>query len=513
MKRGYCKVLIVEDEFIMRQGMKHMLEWEKEGFTIVGEASNGQEALELIGILRPDIIICDIVMPILNGVDFSKMVQKDYPDLQIIILSSYDNFEYVKSTLLNGAVDYILKPTLNPSQLLATLKKAVDRIPGLELVKNEEVYYNNLIERYLLGFDSKLDSNKFIDIFPYSSFRIFGINLKHACGRNKDDIKRIKTVTENFYLNNRNYKYLKIMINDEIFLNIINYKISKENEIEKNIEKYLEKNIINKENVLFIITPKFDNIYKVKEAYNEKFIPYLSHKFYHKNDILLNTEKLKTTEKLEKFDSSRYSSYIKNKEFNSAINMIDEYVNYAVNLKMDEYKLKNLVKNLLYNVLVTLENYKIETEELRQGYFKRIDNTSYSQDFIKEIDKIILELKDIISKRVSIEEEKIKEILEYINDHYNEPLELSDISRVFNFNYYYLSYYFNNHCKEGFSEYLNRIRVEKSCDLLFQNKFYVSEISNMVGYSDHSYFCRVFKKITGYTPSNYRRLKSRESEM
>lgn len=85
MKRGYCKVLIVEDEFIMRQGMKHMLEWEKEGFTIVGEASNGQEALELIEILRPDIIICDIVMPILNGVDFSKMVQKDYPDLQIII--------------------------------------------------------------------------------------------------------------------------------------------------------------------------------------------------------------------------------------------------------------------------------------------------------------------------------------------------------------------------------------------------------------------------------------------
>ena len=134
MSKNYCKVLIVEDEFIMRQGIKHMLEWEKEGFTIVGESTNGQEALDLIEKLKPNIIISDIVMPILNGVDFSKVVQKRYPDLQIIILSSYDNFEYVKDTLLSGAVDYILKPTLNPEQLLVTLKKAVDRIPGLELV-------------------------------------------------------------------------------------------------------------------------------------------------------------------------------------------------------------------------------------------------------------------------------------------------------------------------------------------------------------------------------------------
>ncbi|MDZ7542871.1 response regulator, partial [Clostridium perfringens] len=176
MSKNYCKVLIVEDEFIMRQGMKHMLEWEREGFTIVGEATNGQEALELIDTLKPNIIISDIVMPILNGVDFSKIVQKKYPDLQIIILSSYDNFEYVKNTLLNGAVDYILKPTLNPSQLLVTLKKAVDRIPGLELIKNEDVYYNNLIERYLLGFDSKLDNTKFSAIFPNTCFRILGIN-------------------------------------------------------------------------------------------------------------------------------------------------------------------------------------------------------------------------------------------------------------------------------------------------------------------------------------------------
>lgn len=506
MSKNYCKVLIVEDEFIMRQGMKHMLEWEKEGFTIVGEATNGQEALELIDTLKPNIIISDIVMPILNGVDFSKIVQKKYPDLQIIILSSYDNFEYVKDTLLNGAVDYILKPTLNPSQLLITLKKAVDRIPGLELIKNEDIYYNNLIERYLLGFDSKLDNTKFSAIFPNTYFRILGINLKQICGKDKENIKRIKTKIEEFFITNKEYIYLKLLINDEVLCYIINYKISKDKEIVDNIKEYIEKNLLIQENIFFIITPKFDNIYKVKEVYNERFISHLSQKFYYKNEFLLNTEEIDLKSKSVKFDYNKYSNLIKAKEFNLAINMINEYVDYAIASRMDEYKLKNLIKNLLYNVIVSLESYTIETDELRQSYFKKIDNVAYSQDFIEEINIIILDLKGIINKNINVEEERIKEILEYINEHYDKSLDLSDISKAFNFNYYYLSFYFNNHCKEGFSEYLNRIRVEKACELLQENKFYVSEISSMVGYADHSYFCRVFKKIVGHTPSNYRRL-------
>ena len=126
-----------------------MLDWEKEGFTIIGEAANGKEALEKIEELKPNIIISDIVMPILGGVDFSEVVKKKYPNIQIIILSSYDNFDYVKNTFLHGVIDYILKPTLNPSQLINTLKKAAKKIPGFELVQNENSDCNNLIERYL----------------------------------------------------------------------------------------------------------------------------------------------------------------------------------------------------------------------------------------------------------------------------------------------------------------------------------------------------------------------------
>jgi two-component system, response regulator YesN len=504
MNKNYCKVLIVEDEFIMRQGMKHMIEWEKEGFTIVGEATNGQEALELIEVLKPNIVISDIVMPILNGVDFSKIIQRKYPEVQIIILSSYDNFEYVKDTLLSGAVDYILKPTLSPNQLLVTLNKAVDRIPGLEIVKDEDDYYSNIIERYILGFDDSIDSNSFFNIFPNTCFRLFGTSIKQASVKNREILKDVKGIIKEFFINN-NFIFVKFIINEDNLLYLINYKISEDKNIVSKLEKYMENNII-QENIFFVITPQFNNINKVRQMYNEKVIPYLSQKFYYKNKIVLDTDTVFLESKIEKFDFHKYNSLIKRKDFTSAINLIKTYIDTAIECSMDEYKLKNLVKNLLYNLIVSLESYDIEAEELRQKYFKKIDKIQYLQEFKTEINNIILELKEFVNKNINLEEDRISEILEYIEEHYDKALELSDISKAFNFNYYYLSYYFNNHCKEGFSEYLNRIRIEKACELLKENKRYVSEISSMIGYSDHSYFCRVFKKITGYTPSSYRRL-------
>ena len=135
----YCRVLVIDDEFITRQGIKHMLLWEQEGFQIVGEASNGQEGLEMIEKYQPEIVLADIVMPVLNGIDFSLILQEKYPDIKLIILSSYDNFEYVRTTLLNGAVDYVLKPTLNPEILLRALKKAARGIPGFQLDRKEKI--------------------------------------------------------------------------------------------------------------------------------------------------------------------------------------------------------------------------------------------------------------------------------------------------------------------------------------------------------------------------------------
>lgn len=108
----WCKVLIVDDALLIRKGIKHSINWEKEGFQIIGEGKNGEEALELIETFHPHIVITDMVMPVMDGVELTKAIKEDFPQIEIIILSSFGDFDYVRSTFQLGISDYILKPLI-----------------------------------------------------------------------------------------------------------------------------------------------------------------------------------------------------------------------------------------------------------------------------------------------------------------------------------------------------------------------------------------------------------------
>lgn len=123
MDTTFCKILVVDDEMLVRQGIIHLLDWEGEGFQIAGEASNGREAFELIELQRPHIILTDIVMPVMDGEELIRLVKGMYPEIEVIVLSSFSEFEYVRSTFQSGVADYILKPRLEAASLLAVLKK------------------------------------------------------------------------------------------------------------------------------------------------------------------------------------------------------------------------------------------------------------------------------------------------------------------------------------------------------------------------------------------------------
>ena len=125
---SYCKILIVEDEFLLRQGIKNLVHWEQEGFQVVGETNNGKEALQLIESLHPHLVITDIVMPIMDGIELTGIIQERYPEIKVIVLSSYSDFEYIKSAMKNGAEDYLLKPTMNPDSLLKAVQSAAAKL-------------------------------------------------------------------------------------------------------------------------------------------------------------------------------------------------------------------------------------------------------------------------------------------------------------------------------------------------------------------------------------------------
>ena len=119
-------VFLVEDEFIVREGIKN-INWEAHGLSFVGEASDGELAFPLIKKKHPDIVITDICMPFMDGLELSRLIKKELPQTKILILSGHEEFEYAKDAIQIGVEEYLLKP-INSDELLQVVRRAADKI-------------------------------------------------------------------------------------------------------------------------------------------------------------------------------------------------------------------------------------------------------------------------------------------------------------------------------------------------------------------------------------------------
>lgn len=500
----YVRVLIVDDEYITRQGLKHMLDWEQEGFRIVGEASNGEEALALIEEQKPHIVLSDMVMPVLDGIQFSAIMQERYPGIQLIILSSYDKFEYVKTSLMNGAADYLLKPALNRENLLKTLHRAVDNIPGLTVTGGSQSSLESQMESCLSGFREKLEEGRFARQFPFTMYRLAVLDVKEICGSNRKKAGDIRNIMEEACRQNPQIRSMVVFVEEEYLCAILNYRVKDDNEILCGMKSCARQISRIYGQSFMVVSQSFSVLQKIRFYYGEAK-EMLEKRFYYADQNLKLMEKEVSHPRLTRFAFEEYASKLQYQKFQEAIQMFGEYMEYLCNMQEDAYKVKNLAKNLLYNYLIELGKYGIEIEELREKYFQRIDEAKSAEVFRAEIELEIKELNQILGEEVSQGDSRILEMKHYIREHYSEPLELAELAEKFGFGYSYLSSYFKSYTKEGFSGYLNKIRIEKACILLGEHSKTVADISAEVGYTDQSYFCRVFKKITGKTPSLYRK--------
>jgi len=513
----YTKILVVDDEFIMRQGITHMIDWEQEGFQIIGQASNGQEALEMIKDNLPDIIISDVVMPQLDGIELAKFIQANYPQIKIIILSSFSDFEYVKSSFQNGAVDYILKPSLNPSEMLKTLKKLSSKVKN-NVQPNDNIAntnINNILNRLLLGFDANINFDYLNNLFTYPCFCLFGLNAKKIYDnydkRNEIINFTIAEVNNEFStsLNNQNYNIQIANIENEIIVIVINFDNNNYNALLNKLTNISELVSNSFNEAFFLLSKTFDSVNNIKNIYEKDFLILTEQYFYNKNVNLFCSENFKIPSTIDKFNFKRFSEYVSIMQFQNAFEMLTDHISKAITTRtLTEFELKTLIQNSFYNVISSLEYLNFDSSilnSLKQDCFYKIDSIKYAEDLVVTYELLISRINELIDKYENkINSHMINKIVQYIHDHYDEQLTLTDVSKLFNFNYSYLSAYFSSHNDEGFNEFLNKIRIQKACDFLKQD-IPISDISNMVGYSDHSYFCKVFKKFTGLTPSSFRK--------
>lgn len=498
--------MIVEDEFLMRQGLKHMISWEEEGYQVVAVASNGEEALELVEKHQPHIVVTDIKMPQMDGLQLLQILKKQYPELQVLVLSSYDDFDYVKTALMEGAVDYILKPTLNPTNFLNSLQMAVQKIPEFHLLEEkEEMKAESVIERYLLGFTPHLEEGFLHKFFPDNTTVLFGTYLfqENLPKKKSQIIKQINIFqsTEKFP-----YKFFIVSLNQETLFLMINCQEAEIKLLKESLQKLYESIHSILESEVFVLSPRIYNMENFKDFFWNQYEPALRNRFYQKGHFFVDLNKNhEIKKKVDSIDFLEWNLLLQKKEFMMAFTQIEKYITMAIAAKLEENELKNAVKNLLYTLISEID-VDSELDSFRVEAILDLERASFVEEFVDVFDQISQKLKEFILTQKQ-GNQRMEEILEYIETHYMEELDLKEVAKTFAFNYSYLSSYFSNEIGEGFSEYLNRLRVHKACELLETSNEPVSIIGEKVGYINSSYFSRVFKKSTGFTPREYKLYK------
>lgn len=538
------KVFLVEDEVIIRKSIKNNVDWEGNGFIFAGEASDGEMALPLIQKLKPDIVITDIRMPFMDGLELSKILKKEMPDTIIIILSGYNEFDYAQKAIKLGVKEYLSKP-VTAQQLLEALCEVKEKIMERNSIRENEKKMHQQTEEHkqtlryqFLGelirgkmpLSQLLDKGESLGIQLMAS--VYNFMLLQIFQKD-DDTKKESTYKEF-------QKMVQMLVYDVIgddsdivvfqrategYVFMIKGDDSKQ--VQQRIEKYVEafsERIRKEESMEFFIGigREVERIHALSESYdsaNEAFAyRYMSEKnralFYEElEEIKAGGQKMDYN--LEKVNVQRMNSddldkFLKNGELSDIAGFVTQYMQDVGEGNMDslmfcQYILMN-IQIIIVNFLETIGLQKEDLEEEFPEYQKQmmyISKGNMAADYIEKLIAAVLKLRNTraVKKHISV----IDEAKQFIEKNYrNENLSLNMVAGNVGLSTSHFSTVFKQEAGQTFVEYLTSVRMERAKELLRCSDMKASEISYEVGYKDPHYFSYLFKKTQSCTPREYR---------
>jgi two-component system response regulator YesN len=530
------KIIVVDDEALIREGIEELIKWKDHGFDFIGGYDNGQDAMEAFEQQVPDVVLTDIYMPFLDGLELTRQIVSKYPYTKVIMLTGYDDFEYAQQAIKLRVYDYLLKP-FSANQLRSVLDK-------VKLEMDEEFRQKEDFNKLKIQLNQSLPllKERFLEHMVTSHLKkeeideklvFFNIQLSGACCIalviDVDDFgerSKSQTVTEQelmrfavyniveeimgkqkggIVFRSRDDKITTILSSDD--LNSV-YKSAQDlaEESRQCVEKFLKFTV-----TIGIGTP-CSSLQEIAISY-QRALDALDYRF------LLGKNKVITIADLEGNAGSRAEIYpewekrlilaIKTGTGKQVSGMIEEWVQ---NLKLSFIPMQRCYI-YIQKVSVSLMNVLDELGEQELEMFVNPINPFAEMYTFKTLDEIELWLKDICkkviicisAKRIDISKLKVVMAEAFIKDNYpNETLSLNDVCLHVRISPSYFGTVFKMHTGQTFVEYLTRIRVDKAMELLKYTSLKTYEIADKTGYRDPHYFSLIFKKNAGVSPTDYR---------
>ena len=518
------KVFFVEDEIVTREGIRDNVDWKTYGFEFCGEAPDGEMALPLLQTIRPDVLITDIKMPFMDGLQLCKIIRERMPKVKVIILSGHDEFEYAQQAIKLGVMEYLLKPVTaqdlhNVLQRVAAqiseekreqenlrklrdqvrenqaalrekflLKLVMGALSSAEAIEQSESLGIDLIARYYLVTVVKVE---FSDPLLHFDYR--------ECYQVRKIVAGLVEKNPDVFLIEKDLEELVLIMKG----NTPEY-VLEENEL---LVKQIERHIHESQSKLTIAvgTPK-KRIADIYQSFIEALVNMqntATHADANPNIRIDGVELLK-------IDKSAVENYLQcgiERDF-------DPFFDACIRPIGETACRSALIKNYIFvDLVLATAKFVNELGGSIDQIIPDLNRIGTVLAGIKTIEQIKTQAREIIFGALAFRDSQstnqyasmIQQAKEYIKHHFLDPdLSLNQVAAQVNLSPCHFSAVFSQETGTTFKEFLTEIRIKKAKELLRTTTYKSSEISDHIGYNDPHYFSFVFRKSTGFSPKEFR---------
>ncbi|WMT41420.1 response regulator transcription factor [Paenibacillus sp. D2_2] len=504
------KVFLVDDEPFIIEGLYDIVDWAELGMEIVGQAGNGLEAFEALKHIPADILVTDISMPKMNGLDLIRQIRESQPELKVIVLSGFNEFDYLKEGMMLGIENYLLKP-INIEEFKATLNTVAEKLNASRRSLNDlseqsiMILKDHIMYRWIRNQINPQEFQERADLL--------GIHLdKHyvlvSLLRSKESSQSLfDAVLHQLWGKEGVIPFCDMEGNIVLVYNF--------DDLEEGLE---EAKLMNQQlmGVLLSFRPLQMAIGSIQEMEEEPFLSYTHAKkaqeyfmIYPEQDIL-HYDQLKdhqdNAERSIPMNWSEYSKLIMARDTAGLIAHIDEDFGTLRQVQgISPRLLQELAMEWIIRFKMQLEEIRHDEEaDLYKDQFARI-RTTFS---VEELVQIMYEVVEITVESLTndMKSPVVQQVLHYIDQSYNEDISLKTLGALYHIHPVYLGQLFHKEVNQSFTDYINWYRIEKAKELLKHSPMKVQEIARGVGYWETGYFYKQFKKYVGISPTEYKGL-------
>lgn len=500
--------MLVEDEELILQGIRNILDWESLGLQVVHMAHNGQEALDMWEREPVDIVVTDLNMPVMDGLTLLKEIRKREEQVRFIILTGYDEFEYAREAIRLEVENYILKP-INEEELEAQLKETVEKLDEMAKKKIEYIDEKTIWMHFLHGKTGMEEAQYLEKNLDFS--KEDGMYHAAVMKWSVDSLREQRITDVIVDLRNEEKSMRVVHLPPDSLLMILHGEDAGEEAVFEYFSG-LQNRIESRFNILTFICvgPAFGDFRQLPEAYKVamKLQKYLLIEGYGSCISQSHIQERKTEDVT--IDESFLRKLILKKEKETALSYLEDL--FINNVR------RGVTIDVLYQTAVKIamilqeikKEYRLEEAERLHDLPELIETIYHADDifgiktaFISEIIEII----DCIHEEDSQYTPIVRQIIAEVQRNYKEDMNLKTLAYKYHMNASYLGQIFQKEVGSSFAQYLSNTKNGIAKDLILNTNMKINDIAKQVGYPDTSYFYRKFKQCYGVSPASLREMK------